>query len=140
MSMTTELAQRMKAAALNATQGEWRWERDGGFSYLLAEGGTSPEHRIIDDGSAWGEYAETISPDSFDAAHISTSCPQNVLALVEALEARDKQIAELRAKDINVKRQAQALFDAIQNPGDAYIPAYVRCLRNALAGVAVEGE
>nr|WP_311271439.1 hypothetical protein [Escherichia coli] len=61
-------------------------------------------------------------------------------ALVEALEARDKQIAELRAKDINVKRQAQALFDAIQNPDDAYIPAYVRCLRNALAGVSVEGE
>lgn len=60
--------------------------------------------------------------------------------MVEALEARDKQIAELRAKDINVKRQAQALFDAIQNPDDAYIPAYVRCLRNALAGVAVEGE
>ena len=64
----------------------------------------------------------------------------DVLALVEALEARDKQIAELRAKDINVKRQAQALFDAIQNPDDAYIPAYVRCLRNALTGVAVEGE
>ncbi|HAN6622317.1 hypothetical protein [Escherichia coli] len=53
MSMTTELAQRMKAAALKATQGEWRWERDGGFSYLLAEGDASPEHRIIDDGSAW---------------------------------------------------------------------------------------
>ncbi|HFM4587513.1 ead/Ea22-like family protein [Escherichia coli] len=81
-----------------------------------------------------------MSPDSFDAAHIATSCPQNVLALVEALEAAEKQIAELRAKDINVKRQAQALFDAIQNPDDAYIPAYVRCLRNALAGVAVEGE
>lgn len=60
--------------------------------------------------------------------------------MVEALEARDKQIAELRAKDINVKQQAQALFDAIQNPDDAYIPAYVRCLRNALTGVAVEGE
>jgi hypothetical protein len=64
----------------------------------------------------------------------------DVLDLVEALEARDKQIAEMKTKDINVKRQAQALFDAIQNPADAYIPAYVRCLRNALAGVAVEGE
>ncbi|HFN3851210.1 ead/Ea22-like family protein [Escherichia coli] len=100
MSMTTELelAQRMKAAAQEATQGEWRWEGDGGFSYLLAEGDTSPENRIIDDGSAWGEYAETISPDSFDAAHIATSCPQNVLALVEALEARDKRNAELEQK------------------------------------------
>lgn len=95
MSMTTELAQRMKAAAQEATQGEWRWEGDGGFSYLLAEGDTSPENRIIDDGSAWGEYAETISPDSFDAAHIAASCPQNVLELVEALEAAQKRVAEL---------------------------------------------
>ncbi|WP_334613703.1 ead/Ea22-like family protein [Escherichia coli] len=91
MNMTAELVQRMKAAAQEATQGEWRWEGEGGFSYLLAEGDTSPEHRIIDDGSAWGEYAETISPDSFDAAHIATSCPQNVLALVEALEAAEKR-------------------------------------------------
>lgn len=108
MSTTTELAQRMKAAAINA--------KDLGNIARYSKG------------------YEAIK------AFSALMTPDNVLALVEALEARDKQITELRAKDINVKRQAQALFDAIQNPDDAYIPAYVRCLRNALAGVAVEGE
>lgn len=50
------------------------------------------------------------------------------------LEAADKRIAELEARDINIKRQAQALFEAIVNPNDCYIPAYVRCLREALNG------
>lgn len=60
----------------------------------------------------------------------------NIIAsLLEVLDVRDRQIADMQAKEINVKRQAQALFEAIQTPDDAYIPAYVRCLRNALAGV-----
>ncbi|CAM8553462.1 hypothetical protein ESCOCP340M_22205 [Escherichia coli] len=118
MSMTTELAQRMKAAALKA---------------------------IADEGQTWWSEEQLASDYGLvlhraDAKFIALASHQNVLALVEALEARDKQIAEMQTKDINVKRQAQALFDAIQNPDDAYIPAYVRCLRNALTGVAVEGE
>lgn len=129
MSMTTELAQRMEAAALKA--------KHAGEAQIMPF-----DTRI----SALNEFQ-------------LEACPVNVLALVEALEAKEQQraaankvvnqqdielqelrqcIAELEAKDINVKRQAQALFDAIQNPGDAYIPAYVRCLSNALAGVAVD--
>lgn len=60
------------------------------------------------------------------------------------LEAAEKRIAELEARDINIKRQAQALFEAIANPNDCYIPAYVRCLREALngnsTGIGVKGE
>ncbi|NUD61427.1 ead/Ea22-like family protein [Escherichia coli] len=160
MDNSTELAQRMKAAALKATQGEWRWERDGGFSYLLAEGDTSPENRIIDDGSAWGEYAETISPDSFDAAHIATSCPQNVLALVEALEARDEQranwfqMAEKLGHELDVAEKRIAELECITGalreirPGHITIAGekigiYMRDEIDAAlaaAGVAVEGE
>ncbi|EOX2565498.1 hypothetical protein ACPDTC_000202 [Escherichia coli] len=55
-------------------------------------------------------------------------------ALLDELEAAEKRIAELEARDINIKQQAQALFEAIANPGDCYIPAYVRCLREALNG------
>lgn len=114
MSTTTELAQRMKAAAIRAKAATEDYVANRmSMSVCLSE---CEEFNNLSDG------------------------PNNIIALVEALEARDKQITELRAKDINVKRQAQALFDAIQNPDDAYIPAYVRCLRNALAGVAVEGE
>ena len=64
--------------------------------------------------------------------------------LVKALEAAEKRIAELQARDINIKRQAQALFEAIANPDDCYIPAYVRCLREALNGngdgIGVKGD
>lgn len=60
------------------------------------------------------------------------------------LEAAEKRIAELETRDINIKRQAQALFEAIANPNDCYIPAYVRCLREALngnsTGIGVKGE
>lgn len=151
----------MKAAALKATQGEW-WsdvvetdgeygdgeDRDSGYhSYAVYD---VQGRSLLDMTNSTAATIQTEWDHDYhlawdvvgehNAKHIIASQPQNVLALVEALEARDKQIAELRAKDINVKRQAQALFDAIQNPDDAYIPAYVRCLRNALAGVSVEGE
>lgn len=168
MTDSTELAQRMKAAAQEATQGEWRWERDGGFSYLLAEGDTSPEHRIIDDGSAWGEYAETISPDSFDAAHIATSCPQNVLALVEALKASkqdaakwfkafekavsvgaryEERIAELEESHSKLRETLAGIHNTIRTDG-SYTPlaAILNAAKRAheesaaAAGVAVEGE
>ncbi len=164
MNMTAELVQRMKAAAQEATQGEWRWERYGGFSYLLAEGDTSPEHRIIDDGSAWGEYAETISPDIFDAAHIATSCPQNVLALEKAnrhaslteaerqaylglINQRDTRIAELEASHRKLRETLAGIHNTIRTDG-SYTPlaAILNVVKRAheesaaTAGVAVEGE
>lgn len=65
-------------------------------------------------------------------------------SLFDRLRAAEKRIAELETRDINIKRQAQALFEAIANPNDCYIPAYVRCLREALngnsAGIVVKGE
>ncbi|HHN8850321.1 TPA: hypothetical protein ACP63D_004623 [Escherichia coli] len=65
-------------------------------------------------------------------------------SLFDRLRAAEKRIAELETRDINIKRQAQALFEAIANPNDCYIPAYVRCLREALngnsAGIGVKGE
>lgn len=140
MNMTAELVQRMKAAAQEATQGEWRWEGDGGFSYLVAEGDTSPENRIIDDGSAWGEYAETISPDSFDAAHIATSCPQNVLALVEALEAAEKRgtdmevACELFAESKLAQIKLEAALEKAQQR-IAELEASHSKLRETLAGI-----
>ncbi|MGG5839149.1 ead/Ea22-like family protein, partial [Huaxiibacter chinensis] len=56
------------------------------------------------------------------------------IAAEKRAEAAEKHIAELQARDINIKQQAQALFEAIANPDDCYIPAYVRCLREALNG------
>ncbi|WGC27802.1 hypothetical protein NFL63_14935 [Escherichia coli] len=61
--------------------------------------------------------------------------------LIAALEDAEKRIAELQARDINIKQQAQALFEAIANPSDHYVPAYARCLREALNGTSTgKGE
>lgn len=66
---------------------------------------------------------------------------QNVLALLDELEAAEKRIAELEARDINIKQQAQALFEAIANPAEHYVPAYARCLREVLNGTSTaKGE
>lgn len=51
------------------------------------------------------------------------------------------RIAELQARDITIKQHAQALFEAIANPSDHYVPAYARCLREALNGTSTgKGE
>ncbi|MCA6195350.1 ead/Ea22-like family protein [Escherichia coli] len=56
-------------------------------------------------------------------------------------EAAEKRIAELQARDITIKQHAQALFEAIANPSDHYVPAYARCLREALNGTSTgKGE
>ncbi|HGD3770131.1 TPA: hypothetical protein ACI4K4_000204 [Enterobacter hormaechei] len=66
---------------------------------------------------------------------------RDVLALLDELEAKNKRIAELEARDINIKQQAQALFEAIANPAEHYVPAYARCLREVLNGTSTaKGE
>lgn len=79
----------LKAAAQAATPGPWSWKVDGIFYYLSPEGVNTPLERIIDDGSAWGEYAETIEHDGPDARFIAAANPATVLALLAELEAKD---------------------------------------------------
>ncbi|ENZ9093114.1 hypothetical protein ACHCAI_001017 [Enterobacter asburiae] len=57
------------------------------------------------------------------------------------LEVAEKRTAELQARDITIKQHAQALFEAIASPSDHYVPAYARCLREALNGTSTgKGE
>ncbi|ENW1028282.1 hypothetical protein ACFLBS_004242 [Enterobacter hormaechei] len=61
--------------------------------------------------------------------------------LGRALGAAEKRTAELQVRDITIKQHAQALFEAIANPSDHYVPAYARCLREALNGTSTgKGE
>ena len=85
-----------------------------------------------------------VEANSAEIRDIAEAVEQYTDRLIAALEDAEKRIAELEARDINIKRQAQALFEAIANPNDCYIPAYVRCLREALngnsTGIGVKGD
>lgn len=107
MSMTTELAQRMKAAALKATQGEW-WsdvvetdgeygdgeDRESGYhSYAVYDAQGRSLLDMTNSTAAtiqteWDHYYHMAWDvvGEHNAKHIIASQPQNVLALVEALE------------------------------------------------------
>ncbi|CAI1705226.1 Uncharacterised protein [Serratia proteamaculans] len=86
----------LKAVALAATPGPWSWKVDGIFYYLSPEGINTPLERIIDDGSAWGEYGETIEHDSPDARFIAAANPAVVLALLAELERGNGYLDDVR--------------------------------------------
>ncbi|RBP09001.1 hypothetical protein DFQ50_108290 [Pseudocitrobacter faecalis] len=107
MSMTTELAQRMKSAALKASDGGWVKESGDGWEAICsandqANGGFIIAHLEGPDAAANREF-------------IQLGNPANVRALVEALEARDKQIA----KDVQIKarlcRESNSLHDRLRD-------------------------
>ena len=122
MTDITELAQRMKAAAEKATQGEW-WSDEvknegcygsgddcveGFTSYAIygSDGQTLFDSLNSDAASiseeydgeghvAWDETAQR------NAEFIALADPANVLALVEALEKAQQRIGELESKLAN---------------------------------------
>ncbi|EGI6799932.1 TPA: ead/Ea22-like family protein [Escherichia coli] len=96
MSTTTELelAQRMKAAALKATQGEW-------CAFSDHASGTYAVHTLEDkrcgDVIKWPGFDGQKNAER-NAEFIALANPANVLELVEALEAAEKRNAELEEK------------------------------------------
>ncbi|MBQ4926493.1 MULTISPECIES: hypothetical protein [Citrobacter] len=111
------------------------WDGEGDTYEMLAS---------LDANLNWHNYETGKELFEYEGDEILKSWLLNDSTTTDALEAAEKRIAELEARDINIKRQAQALFEAIANPNDCYIPAYVRCLREALngnsTGIGVKGE
>ncbi|EPL1955162.1 ead/Ea22-like family protein [Citrobacter freundii] len=151
--------QALREAAENATAGQWVVEL--GDEVYAVDGDDSEQIAMVfsDNGRSDAEFIAVASPvavlslldenlqlqrdkDSLEA--VAVAMRDDMRDAREKLEAAEKRIAELEARDINIKRQAQALFEAIANPNDCYIPAYVRCLREALngnsTGIGVKGE
>ncbi|WP_407732234.1 ead/Ea22-like family protein [Pseudocitrobacter faecalis] len=107
MSMTTELAQRMKAAALKASDGDWVKESGDGWEAICSANDQANGGFII---------AHLEGPDAAENREfVQLANPANVLKLVEALEARDKQIA----KDVQIKarlcRESNSLHDRLRD-------------------------
>lgn len=90
MSITTELAKRMKAAALKATPGEWVYlPSNTSIEYDYGSDDSQGSITYMDSGDFTQKQTE------LNGIFIALANPANVLALVEALEAALKRIAEL---------------------------------------------
>ena len=91
MSNITELTAKLKAAAVNATAGEWC---------------ADDYHGVVADAGLNGNYyiASCSGPDHrSNKRFIALASPANVLALTEALEAAQSRIASLEARTLTVK-------------------------------------
>lgn len=101
MSMTTELAQRMKAAALKATPGEWVYlPSNTSIEYDYGSDDSQGSITYMDSGDFTQKQTE------LNGIFIALANPANVLALVEALEARD---LTLSARDYHYDQQADRI-------------------------------
>ncbi|HHI0407253.1 TPA: hypothetical protein ACP4PI_000301 [Escherichia coli] len=92
MSMTTELAQRMKAAALKAKQA----------NDLYLEGKITLSECVVET-KDYLDYSDN---------------PNNTLALVEALEAKDKEISKLRSVIQASRKYVDVLENQLNGRGD----------------------
>lgn len=84
-----EIENLMKIAKA-ASPGPWRWERpydDAKYFHLK-----SPHGRVLDDGSAAGEYGVEIEPKSGDGIYLETFNPQKVCELLEVVNALEDYI------------------------------------------------
>ena len=101
MSMTTELAQRMKAAALKATPGEWVYlPSNTSIEYDYGSDDSQGSITYMDSGDFTQKQTE------LNGIFIALANPANVLALVDALEARD---LTLSARDYHYDQQADRI-------------------------------
>ena len=96
MNDITALMATMKAAAEKATEAHER------LSAIPSDG-------LVD--ASLAENAQLESDITALIAHNDASSPANVLALVEALEARDKQIADSESRVSRQNRHVCELFD-----------------------------
>jgi|GEM_PF-2468651 len=109
MTITTELAQRMRDAAEKATSGDWFTDTHNG---VCAGDGLNQDYYV----------AQCTGPDfGKNSKFIALANPANVLALLDALEAKDKQLAEMvdeRTVSMNelsriIQKETKAKRDAL---------------------------
>lgn len=103
----TELAQSLKAAAENATPGEWCSDDQYG---IAADSGLNGNYYI----------ASCSGPEHRqNKRFIALANPANILALVEALEKAQQRIGKLEKKLTDHKRMNQEMAKAMLTPNDS---------------------
>ncbi|HHU0800888.1 ead/Ea22-like family protein [Enterobacter hormaechei] len=130
--------QALREVAEKATPGPWLWINTGSyFSFLVPQSNQDPHNCIIDDGSSWGEYGETINPESPDGVFIAAANPAAVLALLDELEAEQRISSTWRKTAESNREKLEAAERRI-----AKLSASHGKLREAMAGIhnIIRGE
>ncbi|HCU2531651.1 TPA: ead/Ea22-like family protein [Klebsiella oxytoca] len=133
MTDITKLAQRMKAAAEKATQGEWR-RASTQFNGITATPFMLGRKEVIIAGAS----------EKRDAEFIALANPANIIALVEALEKAQETIAfqqgEIKALLSSLESRTVKLPPTVSVAGiDVYEAGLVGVLLTA-AGIKWEAE
>lgn len=113
MSNINELTVQLKAAAQKASGGNWIKESGDGWEAMCSSDGQENDGLIIahfegPDAAANREFAQAANP-------------ANILALIEALEAAEKRIAELSTSHTNLREAMAGIHNTITG-GGAYTP------------------
>ncbi|MDU7774256.1 MAG: ead/Ea22-like family protein [Citrobacter sp.] len=92
--------QALRKAAIAATGGQWVFSRSGVNSNVqapieLQKGGRALVVLCKLNNAGWSGQIQTEN----NAKFIAAASPETVLALLDELEAKDKQVAELQARD-----------------------------------------
>ena len=123
--------QALREAAEKATKGRWAVEFD---DEIYSTDGVNHEQIAM-------VFSEN---EARDAAFIAAANPATVLALLDELEAAEKRIAELEAREVAVKQ-----FDDFQivhyGGSEDYAKGYIDCQNNynkalTATGIGVKGE
>ncbi|EPW7202506.1 ead/Ea22-like family protein [Klebsiella pneumoniae] len=111
MTDITELAQRMKAAAEKASNGDWIKESGDGWEACCSANDQANGGFII---------AHFEGPDAAENREfVQAANPANIRALVEALEKAQQRIGKLEKKLTDHKRMNQEMAKAMLTPNDS---------------------
>ncbi len=134
----------LRLAAKNATQGDWKFARSGFNAVVqsptvLPRGGNALVVVCKLFRSEWRGELKT----SQDAAFIAAANPVTVLALLDELEAAEKRIAELEAREVKLPKPISVLYRRDFADAHRSIYAYPEAEVNAAlsdAGIRIHGE
>lgn len=146
MTIKKQVRLAIKLAAKNATQGEWRYGRSGFNSIVqapvvLPRGGSSNVVICKLFRSEWrGELKA-----AHDAAFIAAANPITVLALLADLDAAEKRIAELEAREVDLPKRSVGEVMHMSGFAREYAEGWCSGNDNAIheiraAGISIKGE
>ncbi|SAE35405.1 Uncharacterised protein [Enterobacter hormaechei] len=111
MSNIDRLMEKLKSAALKLNCEQWQTRNGFSGVEVIVKGSVAKGHGCVSYQPVASELVDTKT-----AKAIALFCPANILALLDALEAAEKRIAELEAKlDSADKLQDSAFRHGLQH-------------------------